>query len=119
MPPNERTREIDAFQAGQRDVFLISLRAGGQGLNLTAADYVIHTDPWRNPAVDDQASDRAHRIGQARPVTVFRLVMKDSIEEKIVDLHARKRDLAEDLLAGTELTQEMSAEEMLALVRAS
>ena len=105
MPPNERTREIDAFQAGQRDVFLISLRAEGQGLNLTAADYVIHTDPWWNPAVDDQASDRAHRIGQARPVTVFRLVMKDSIEEKIVDLHARKRDLAEDLLAGTELTQ--------------
>ena len=93
------------------------MRAGGQGLNLTAADYVIHMDPWWNPAVEDQASDRAHRIGQTRPVTIYRLVMRDSIEEKIVDLHAHKRKLADDLLAGTELSGKLSADELLALVR--
>ena len=79
-------------------MFLISLTAGGVGLNLTAADYVIHMDPWWNPAVEDQASDRAHRIGQTRPVTIYRLVTKGTIEEQIVDLHHRKRDLAERLL---------------------
>jgi SNF2 family DNA or RNA helicase len=72
-PPKERQREVEAFQAGEGDLFLISLKAGGLGLNLTAADYVIHMDPWWNPAVEDQASDRAHRIGQERPVTVYRL----------------------------------------------
>ncbi len=116
-PTKKRKTEIDAFQSGKGDLFLISLRAGGQGLNLTAADYVIHMDPWWNPAVEDQASDRAHRIGQTRPVTIYRLVMKDSIEEKIVDLHARKRDLADDLLAGTELSGKLSADELLALMR--
>ena len=84
------------------DVFLISLKAGGTGLNLTAADYVIHMDPWWNPASEDQASDRAHRIGQRRPVTVYRLVTKGTIEEKIVALHHEKRDLASSLLAGTD-----------------
>ncbi|AHE99148.1 helicase [Thioalkalivibrio paradoxus ARh 1] len=64
------------------------------------ADYVIHLDPWWNPAVEDQASDRAHRIGQQRPVTVYRLVMRGSIEERIIELHARKRDLADTLLEG-------------------
>ena len=91
----ERKKRVDAFQAGSGDVFLISLKAGGTGLNLTAADYVIHTDPWWNPAVEDQASDRAHRIGQQRPVTIYRLVAKDTIEEKIVELHHHKRDLAD------------------------
>lgn len=67
----DRTKRVAAFQAGEGDVFLISLRAGGQGINLTAADYVVHLDPWWNPAVEDQASDRAHRIGQQRPVTVY------------------------------------------------
>ena len=116
-PAGKRKQEIDAFQSGRGDLFLISLRAGGQGLNLTAADYVIHMDPWWNPAVEDQASDRAHRIGQTRPVTIYRLVMRDSIEEKIVDLHAHKRKLADDLLAGTELSGKLSADELLALVR--
>ena len=116
-PARRRKREIDDFQAGKGDLFLISLRAGGQGLNLTAADYVIHLDPWWNPAVEDQASDRAHRIGQTRPVTIYRLVMEDSIEEKIVDLHRTKRDLADNLLAGTDMTGKMSAEELLALLR--
>ena len=116
-PSHKRKQEIDAFQAGEGDLFLISLRAGGQGLNLTAADYVIHMDPWWNPAVEDQASDRAHRIGQTRPVTIYRLVMRDTIEEKIVDLHARKRELADRLLAGTEMAGKVTADELLALMR--
>ena len=114
-----RKREVDRFQAGAADLFLISLRAGGQGLNLTAADYVVHLDPWWNPAVEDQASDRAHRIGQTRPVTVYRLVMKNSIEEKIVDLHTTKRDLADSLLEGTDLSGKLSADELLGLIRES
>jgi len=116
-PPKKRKQEVDAFQAGKGSLFLISLRAGGQGLNLTAADYVVHLDPWWNPAVEDQASDRAHRIGQTRPVTIYRLVMKDSIEEKIVDLHRSKRDLADNLLAGTDMSGKMSADELLGLLR--
>ncbi|RPJ14993.1 MAG: DEAD/DEAH box helicase, partial [Deltaproteobacteria bacterium] len=86
------------------------------GLNLTAADYVIHMDPWWNPAVEDQASDRAHRIGQDRPVTVYRLVMKDSIEQQIVELHKQKRDLADSLLEGTDVAGKVSAAELLALL---
>lgn len=116
-PSKTRKQEVDAFQAGQGDLFLISLRAGGQGLNLTAADYVIHLDPWWNPAVEDQASDRAHRIGQTRPVTIYRLVMRNTIEEKIVELHGAKRDLAENLLEGADMTGKMSADELLALLR--
>lgn len=116
-PAAARTREVNAFQAGEADLFLISLRAGGQGLNLTAADYVLHLDPWWNPAVEDQASDRAHRIGQTRPVTIYRLVMKDTIEERIVDLHATKRDLADSLLEGSDMAGKMSADELLALLR--
>ncbi|MEW6429272.1 MAG: DEAD/DEAH box helicase, partial [Thermodesulfobacteriota bacterium] len=85
-PAAARRKRINAFQAGEGDVFLISLKAGGSGLNLTAADYVIHMDPWWNPAVEDQASDRAHRIGQTRPVTIYRLVMAETIEEQIIKL---------------------------------
>ena len=117
-PARERQKRVEAFQAGQGDVFLISLRAGGLGLNLTAADYVIHMDPWWNPAVEDQASDRAHRIGQQRPVTIYRLVTQGTIEEKIVDLHHTKRDLADSLLEGTELSGKLSAQELLALLQA-
>ncbi len=116
-PAKARKGEVAAFQAGRSDLFLISLRAGGHGLNLTAADYVIHLDPWWNPAVEDQASDRAHRIGQTRPVTVYRLVMQDSIEEKIVDLHATKRDLAESLLEGADVSGKLSGDELLGLIR--
>ena len=108
---------MDTFQAGQGHLFLISLKAGGSGLNLTAADYVIHMDPWWNPAVEDQASDRAHRIGQQRPVTVYRLVAKGTIEEKIVEMHRHKRDLADSLLEGTDAGGRMSVEEMMALIR--
>ncbi|RBB91849.1 ATP-dependent helicase, partial [Pseudomonas sp. MWU12-2115] len=81
-PTKQRKASMDAFQAGDGDMFLISLKAGGTGLNLTAADYVIHLDPWWNPAVEDQASDRAYRMGQQRPVTVYRLVAAGTIEEK-------------------------------------
>jgi SNF2 family DNA or RNA helicase len=115
-PMAERKRSVDAFQAGDGDVFLISLKAGGTGLNLTAADYVIHTDPWWNPAVEDQASDRAHRIGQQRPVTIYRLVAKDTIEDKIVELHHHKRDLADSLLEGTDMSGKISTEALLQLI---
>ncbi|MBT7434580.1 MAG: DEAD/DEAH box helicase [Gammaproteobacteria bacterium] len=116
-PVAKRKKAVNAFQAGEGDVFLISLKAGGSGLNLTAADYVIHMDPWWNPAVEDQASDRAHRMGQKRPVTIYRLVAKDTIEDKIVDLHAHKRDLASSLLEGGELSGKMSVNEMMELIR--
>ncbi len=89
---------IDRFQNGDAPLFLISLKAGGTGLNLTAADTVIHCDPWWNPAVEDQATDRAHRIGQTKPVTVYRLVAAGTVEEKIIQLKARKRELAEAVL---------------------
>ncbi len=114
--PKERQRRVDAFQAGDGDVFLISLKAGGVGLNLTAADYVIHMDPWWNPAVEDQASDRAHRIGQERPVTVYRLVGKDTIEEQIVSLHESKRNLADAILDGSD--RGLNTSDLMALLRA-
>ena len=116
-PPEERKRRVAAFQAGDGDCFLISLKAGGTGLNLTAADYVIHMDPWWNPAVEEQASDRAHRIGQERPVTVYRLVARDTVEEKIVALHEWKRDLADGLLDDTGTAARLSVDELLKLIR--
>ena len=116
-PVKAREQRINAFQSGDGDVFLISLTAGGTGLNLTAADYVIHLDPWWNPAVEDQASDRAHRIGQTRPVTIYRLVTKGTIEEQIVDLHRHKRDLADQLLSDKDSPGKLDADELLALLR--
>jgi len=79
-------------------VFLISLKAGGLGLNLTAADYICLLDPWWNPSVESQAIDRAHRIGQARPVFAYRLIARDTVEEKVLELQQRKRELAEAIL---------------------
>ncbi|WP_089946371.1 DEAD/DEAH box helicase [Candidatus Entotheonella palauensis] len=116
-PARARDQRVAAFQAGEGDVFLISLRAGGIGLNLTAADYVIHMDPWWNPAVEDQASDRAHRLGQQRPVTIYRFVTQGTIEERIVELHHAKRDLADSLLEGADMSSKLSAEELLQLIR--
>jgi superfamily II DNA or RNA helicase len=115
-PARDRKLRVDAFQAGQGDVFLISLKAGGTGLNLTAADYVIHMDPWWNPAVEDQASDRTHRIGQQRPVTIYRLVAQHTIEEKIVELHKHKRDLADSLLEGADMSGKVSTTDLLRLI---
>ncbi len=114
-PMRDRQKRVEAFQAGVGEVFLISLRAGGTGLNLTAADYVIHLDPWWNPAVEDQASDRAHRMGQKRPVTIYRLVTKNSVEERILELHQSKRELADSLLDGNEVANRLSAKELMKL----
>jgi SNF2 family DNA or RNA helicase len=97
-PAAQRRRTVEAFQAGEADVFLISLTAGGTGLNLTAADYVFHLDPWWNPAVEDQATDRAHRIGQTRPVFVHDLIIAGSVEERMLALQRHKRDLADAIL---------------------
>ena len=97
-PAGERLALTERFNAGVGQVFLISLRAGGSGLNLTGADVVIHFDPWWNPAAEDQATDRAHRIGQTRKVDVIRLVMGESIEEKVVELGERKKALFDRLI---------------------
>jgi SNF2 family DNA or RNA helicase len=116
---SERKKRVDAFQGGQGEVFLISLKAGGSGLNLTAADYVIHLDPWWNPAVEDQASDRAHRIGQTRPVTIYRLVTQHTIEQKILALHGQKRALADSLLEGGDVAAKLDTAQLLALLKTS
>jgi len=116
-PAKSRDARVRKFQDGEAPFFLISLRAGGTGLNLTAADYVLHMDPWWNPAVEDQATDRAHRIGQKRPVTVYRVVAEGTIEEQILELHHRKRDLAHQILEGSDKVERLSAEELMALLR--
>jgi len=116
--PKQRSAAIDAFQNGEGEAFLISLKAGGFGLNLTAADYVIHLDPWWNPAAEAQATDRAHRIGQQNPVTVYRLVAKGTIEERIVTLHRSKRELADSLLAESDQAASLSSKELRALLEA-
>jgi SNF2 family DNA or RNA helicase len=115
-PPPARQTRVDDFQRGSAPLFLISLKAGGFGLNLTAADTVVHLDPWWNPAVEAQATDRSHRIGQERPVTVYRLVTKNTIEEKIVELHEKKQRLAQALLEGTEEPAQLSADELIRLI---
>ncbi|MEW6279256.1 MAG: DEAD/DEAH box helicase, partial [Candidatus Eremiobacterota bacterium] len=115
-PAAERKQRVDAFQGGAADFFLLSLKAGGVGLNLTAADYVVHLDPWWNPAVEDQASDRAHRIGQQRPVTVYRLVASGTVEEKILHLHQHKRRLADAVLEESHRAAQLTQEELLALL---
>jgi SNF2 family DNA or RNA helicase len=115
-PAKQRKIAVDAFQQGEGELFLISLKAGGAGLNLTAADYVIHMDPWWNPAVEDQASDRAHRMGQTRPVTIYRMVVQNSIEEKIIQLHQQKRDLANSLLEGSDHATPISVDDLVELI---
>jgi SNF2 family DNA or RNA helicase len=97
-------------------VFLLSLKAGGTGLNLTAADYVFHTDPWWNPAVEDQAVDRAHRIGQDKPVVSVRLIADDTVEEGIVELQQRKRAIARAALEEGALVNGLQKEDLLALL---
>ena len=96
----DRAERVENFQRDDGPpVFLISLKAGGSGLNLTAADTVIHFDPWWNPAVEDQATDRAHRIGQTKVVTTYRLIAKGTIEEKILELGEKKRELVGAVLS--------------------
>ena len=97
-PKEKRLELVEAFNSDDVPVFLISLKAGGTGLNLTGADIVIHYDPWWNFAVQNQATDRAHRIGQKRVVSVYRIIARGTIEEKIVDMQEAKRKLSDDVL---------------------
>ncbi len=115
--PKARQERVDSFQNGDATAFLISLKAGGTGLNLTAADYVIHMDPWWNPAVEDQATDRAHRIGQDKPVMVYRLISQGTIEEEILRLHDTKRDLVAGIMEGSQAAAKLSTEDLVALLR--
>jgi superfamily II DNA or RNA helicase len=115
-PQAERTKRVAAFQRGEGEVFLISLKAGGFGLNLTMADYVLIVDPWWNPAAEDQASGRAHRMGQQRPVTVYRLVTAGSVEERIIELHRDKRGLAQGMLEGDGQAAPLDAAALAALL---
>jgi non-specific serine/threonine protein kinase len=113
----KRQEQVDDFQTnGKTPFFLISLRAGGVGLNLTAADYVIHIDPWWNPAVEMQATDRTHRIGQDKPVFVYKLIARDTVEEKILQLQEQKKALVEQLIS-TEVSffKELTADDVKTL----
>ena len=116
VPLKQRSEMVDAFQKGENPLFLISLKAGGLGLNLTGANYVFHLDPWWNPAVEQQATDRTYRIGQEQAVTVYHLVSKNTIEEKIIRLHQTKRDLAENILAGTDASYKLTGKDLLEMV---
>jgi SNF2 family DNA or RNA helicase len=116
----KRLQMVKAFNEGDTPVFLISLKAGGVGLNLTGADVVIHYDPWWNLAVQNQATDRAHRIGQTKKVTVYKLIAKGTIEEKIQELQEKKRDLAEQVIGGeTGNLGSLSREEIMGLLEVS
>tara|TARA_R110002126_G_C10479755_1_gene501797 strand:+ start:140 stop:4582 length:4443 start_codon:yes stop_codon:yes gene_type:complete len=115
--PVDRKTRINNFQNGNADVFLLSLKAGGTGLNLTKANYVIHLDPWWNPAVENQASDRAHRFGQTQKVTIYRLIMKNTIEEKIVEFHEEKKHLSKELLDDSKMVASLSEEQLLDLIK--
>ena len=116
-PVQQRLSLVNQFNAGTTPVFLISLKAGGTGLNLTGADVVIHYDPWWNKSAQNQATDRVYRIGQTNKVQVYQLIMKDSIEERIMALQARKAALADAVVKqdGTALLSKMSQEEILSL----
>lgn len=113
----KRLQMVKEFNEGDTPVFLISLKAGGVGLNLTGADVVIHYDPWWNLAVQNQATDRAHRIGQTKKVTVYKLIAKNTIEEKIQNLQETKKNLAEQVIGGeTGQLGSLSREEILDLL---
>jgi superfamily II DNA or RNA helicase len=117
VPPRARDAMVRTFQAGEVPVFLLSLKAGGTGLNLTRADHVIHVDRWWNPAVEDQATDRAYRIGQDKPVQVHRMITRGTIEERIAELLARKRSLADAVLSrGETALTELADDELRELV---
>ena len=115
-PVAKRQSMVDSFQRGEHKIFLISLKAGGLGLNLTGANYVIHLDPWWNPAIEQQATDRAYRIGQSQKVTVYHLISANTIEEKILRLHATKRNLADTILEGSNANNRISPDEILEMI---
>jgi SNF2 family DNA or RNA helicase len=112
----DRGALVEKFQSGSHPVFLISLKAGGTGLNLTAADTVIHYDPWWNPAAQAQATDRAYRIGQDKPVFVHKLLCQNTVEERIHKLQQEKAQLANALLADADITNKLSPEMVRALL---
>lgn len=112
----QRAQLVNEFNKGKTRIFLISLKAGGVGLNLTTADFVIHLDPWWNPAIESQATDRAYRIGQDKPVTVYRMISKNTIEEQILGMHKEKRFMAETLLEGSSMASELTPHELLRLL---
>lgn len=112
----QREELVRKFQQGECPIFLISLKAGGLGLNLTGANYVIHLDPWWNPAIEQQATDRAYRIGQQNRVTVYHLIAQHTIEEKILRLHRTKRDLADSLLEGANAGYKLTDKELLKML---
>lgn len=114
-PLPKRKKMVGQFQRGEQRIFLISLKAGGLGLNLTGANYVIHLDPWWNPAIEQQATDRAYRIGQRQKVTVYHLISRGTIEEKILRLHKTKRQIADDILDGTNISRPLTADEIAEL----
>ncbi len=117
-PKQERLKLVNSFNANDTNVFFISLKAGGTGLNLTGADIVIHYDPWWNAAAQNQATDRAHRIGQKNVVTVYKLIMKKTIEEKILQLQDKKVKLADDILSGENIKEgSITKEELLEILR--
>lgn len=111
----DRETPIDEFQSGKVPIFLISLKAGGSGLNLTAADTVIHYDPWWNPAAENQATDRAHRIGQDKPVFVYKMITAGTVEEKIVEMQARKQALADSLFSAEKQGSGLRVEDLQSL----
>ncbi len=119
VPVSERNRRVKDFQRGKAPVFLISLRAGGTGLNLTAASYVVLADPWWNPMVEEQAADRVYRLGQKQPVTIYRLITKGTVEEKIRLLQAEKLNRIEEILEGTSTAHALSVDELMELLEAS
>ena len=113
----DRQGVVDCFQSDDGPpVMLVSLKAGGTGLNLTAADHVFLVDPWWNPAVEDQAADRAHRIGQDKPVMVYRIVAEDTVEERIIALQQRKRALADAALGGADQAAAITRDDLMALL---
>lgn len=113
----ERQKLVEQFQNGECPIFVISLKAGGLGLNLTRANYVFHLDPWWNPAIEQQATDRAHRMGQHNAVTVYHFLSSGTIEEKIKRLHEQKRDLAENILEGTDMSGKITGKDLLEMIR--
>ena len=114
----QRTRLVNAFNENKIPVFLISLKAGGTGLNLTGADIVIHYDPWWNAAAQNQATDRAHRIGQTHTVTVYKLIARHTIEEKILELQENKKALSDQILSEEGVTaSQLTKEELLQILQ--
>lgn len=114
----ERQRRVKQFnEQDEPAVFLISLKAGGTGINLTSADVVIHYDPWWNAAAQNQATDRAHRIGQENPVTIYQMITKHTVEERIKELQDKKQALADQVLSGDQMsTTSFDKDELLAIL---